>query len=294
MTPRPRAQQHDARPRPPRRRPRATSERRRCFAVHATRHYCPCMRVAIVSDIHGNRRPSRRCSTTSAASSATRSGASATSSATAPTRTPASSSPAGTRRSAWPATTTSPSRRPAARRVLARRGPRGAMDAGDDQRRQPRATWASSSPPTSHAGRRPLPRQPARPGLGVRALRAPGRRAVPRRPAPPRLPDRPLPRRAVLRARRGRPRPGETRGAGDELDISSGRVAAQPGLASASRATATRAPPGCCSTPTSGWPAGGAPSTTSRGAAAAIRAAPPARLAGRAPAVRAVSPSRAF
>ena len=38
---------------------------------------------------------------------------------------------------------------------------------------------------------RPLPRQPARSGLGVRALGA-ARRAVPRRAAPPHLPDRPL------------------------------------------------------------------------------------------------------
>ena len=54
-------------------------------------------------------------------------------------------------------------------------------------------------------GRRPVPRQPARPGLGVRPLGHAGGR-VPGRPAAARLPDRPLPRRLLLRAQRRRDR----------------------------------------------------------------------------------------
>ena len=66
------------------------------------------------------------------------------------------------------------------------------------------AFLAALEPPGAADERRPLPRQPARPDLGVRAQRAAGR-AVPGRPATERdLPDRPLPRRAVVRAARGR------------------------------------------------------------------------------------------
>ena len=63
----------------------------------------------------------------------------------------------------------------------------------------------------------------------------------------------------------GEPTTGSTRREGDELDISRRRVADQPRAAPASRATATRAPPGCCSTPRPGPRAGAARSTTSPG-----------------------------
>ncbi len=59
------------------------------------------------------------------------------------------------------------------------------------------------APSSARGGGRALPRQPARPGVGVRAL-APAGRAVPRRAAPPGLPHRPLPRRPLLLARGGR------------------------------------------------------------------------------------------
>ena len=60
--------------------------------------------------------------------------------------------------------------------------------------------------PTQPRGvRRPVPRQPARSGVGVRALAAAGR-AVPRRAAAPRLPDRSLARGAVVLARCRAPR----------------------------------------------------------------------------------------
>ena len=54
-------------------------------------------------------------------------------------------------------------------------------------------------------GRRALPRQPARPGVGVRALAAAGR-AVPRRAQAPDRVHRPLPHGALVRARRRRAR----------------------------------------------------------------------------------------
>ena len=53
------------------------------------------------------------------------------------------------------------------------------------------------------AGVGPVPREPARPGLGVRALDLAGRR-MPRRAAAARVPDRPLPRGVLLRAQRRR------------------------------------------------------------------------------------------
>ena len=70
--------------------------------------------------------------------------------------------------------------------------------------------------PAGRGGRRrPLPRQPARPGLGVRALDA-ARRAVPGPPGPPRLPRRPLPRGAVVRAPGGRAGDGRAAARGHE------------------------------------------------------------------------------
>ena len=61
-------------------------------------------------------------------------------------------------------------------------------------------------PARPRGGRRPVPREPPRSDLGVRALAAPGR-AVPRRSAAPGLPDRALARGAVVLARRTASRP---------------------------------------------------------------------------------------
>ena len=70
----------------------------------------------------------------------------------------------------------------------------------------------SLQPAGAGGARGPLPRQPARPGLGVRALDAAGG-AVPGRPATPHLPDRPLPRGALVRAPRAASSPPASRGA---------------------------------------------------------------------------------
>ncbi len=93
---------------------------------------------------------------------------------------------------------------------------------------------------------RALPRQPARPGLGVRALDAAGR-AVPGRPASACLPDRPFPRRALVRSPRGRA--GDRRAASRRHASSTSRRASgcSTRAASASHATATRGRRGCCS-----------------------------------------------
>ncbi len=71
----------------------------------------------------------------------------------------------------------------------------------------------------------------------------------------------------------GMPATGEKRAERDAARSRRRRVAARTPAASASRATATRAPPGCCSTPTPGRPPSTAPNTTSR--------RPPPRSAGR-------------
>ena len=71
---------------------------------------------------------------------------------------------------------------------------------GDDRARDARVPGQARARPPRRGGR-PVPRQPARSGLGVRALAAAGR-AVPRRPAPPGLPDRPFARGAVVLAGR--------------------------------------------------------------------------------------------
>ena len=87
-----------------------------------------------------------------------------------------------------------------------------------------------------------------------------------------RLPDRPLPRRAlVLRARASR-RPARRARADEELDIATANGCSTR-AASASRATATRAPPGCCSTSTAWRAIYRRTEYDVAGAAAAIRAA---------------------
>ena len=97
--------------------------------------------------------------------------------------------------------------------------------------------------------RRPLPRQPARPGLGVRPQRA-ARRAVPRRRRAARLRSIGHSHVALSFVRpggRGRHRRARAR-RGEVADLASGEWLSTP-AASASRATATRARRGCCSTP---------------------------------------------
>ena len=78
-------------------------------------------------------------------------------------------------------------------------------------------------------GRRPLPREPARPGLGVRALDdrspTPAWTRWARAWAPSATPTW----RSTSRARRGRDRPASTRAGGTELDISHGDWMINPG-----------------------------------------------------------------
>ena len=132
---------------------------------------------------------------------------------------------------------------------------------------------------------RALPRFPARPGVGVRAVARPGRR-VHRHPGRAGQPRRALARRPVLRHVGG---PSAARGAG-RGDRATGRGARRPGrgryqarpveraagcstpAASASRATATPGPPGSSSTPTPGMPPTTGSTTTIDRAADAITA----------------------
>ena len=82
-------------------------------------------------------------------------------------------------------------------------------------------------PQNARRAGRALPRQPPRPGVGVRPLAAAGR-AVPRRPGPADLADRPFPRGAVVLALPGDSghRPDPRRRGGAEPDRR--RVADQP------------------------------------------------------------------
>ena len=145
--------------------------------------------------------------------------------------------------------------------------------------RDPRVPGQARARPPRGA-RRPVPRQPPGSDLGVRALAAPGR-AVPRRSDAPRLPDRALARRAVVLPRRRRighrADPGRRRAARSDR----GRVADQP----RQRRTAPRRRPpraaGSSSISRAGSASTAAPSTTSRG--------PPRRSAR--PACRTRSPS---
>ena len=161
-----------------------------------------------------------------------RSGASATWSATAPSPTPARRWSASAATSAWSATTTSrcsarstspPSRRPPRRR-----------SSGPGRRRRPETLEFLARPRAGGRarGRRPLPRLPARPDLGVRALDRPGR-SRPRRPGGADRPDRPLPRRALLHPARTAARRGYAHGAqagdGALLDLDDGAWLLNPG-----------------------------------------------------------------
>ena len=163
------------------------------------------MRVAIVSDIHGNRHAFEAVLDAVADSPAAPScGAWATSSATAPILTPASSSPARTRRSAWPATTISA----CAGAIPLEQFSRGAalaatLDAGDDLARRRRAYLDALEPQNLdqpvglyHASPRdPIWEyvlSPLQAELCLDAQQAADRA------------DRPLPRRAVVLALPGR------------------------------------------------------------------------------------------
>ena len=149
--------------------------------------------------------PSRRCSRRSTARRRTRSGASATSSATA--REPNGCCAAGRRarrRSALPATTTSAcSARSPLDRLQRRCRPRRPLDAGRARRPTARACLEPLRPSAAPRGGRALPREPARPGLGLRPQRAGRAARAPRGDDRAARPGRPQPRPARDR-RRGR------------------------------------------------------------------------------------------
>ena len=110
--------------------------------------------------------------------------------------------------------------------------------------------------------RRPLPRQPARPGLGVRPLGGDRARRAARRREPDRL-RRPQPRPARDLVRRRDGRRGHRRGRAARWSSATSAGSSIPGR-SVSRATATRAPPGSSSTWTEAVPRSAASSTRSR------------------------------
>ena len=107
-----------------------------------------------------------------------------------------------------------------------RRGAGGRLDAGGDRARPPRVP-GTLRPQLDHRRRRPLPRQPARPGLGVRRRRA-ARRAVPGPPAGPHRADRAQPHRAVVRPRGRRSRRPARRAATARRRHQRGLLAAEP------------------------------------------------------------------
>ena len=178
------------------------------------------MRVAIVSDIHGNRHAFEAVLDAIEASSCRGD--------VVPWRPRRLRGRAGRVRRAGAAVCRDlPGRQPRSRRprgasaraVLARRGAGGALDPGDDIGPRPASTWTSSSRQNLEEAVGLLPRQPPGPDLGVRAVAVAGR-AVPRRPAPPRLP------RSAIRTSRCRSRgaavqsaTGQTRAADEELDL---------------------------------------------------------------------------
>ena len=158
-----------------------------------------------------------------------------------------------------------------ARRVLPRGEPRGAVDPGGDRAREPRLP-RRAAPARAGGLDRPLPRQPARPRVGVRALGA-ARRAVPGPPARPHLPDRPFARGALVRAPRGRARHRRAAARGRAARPLQRRMAAEPRQR---RAAARRRPArllAAAGPRRPDAPPSGAPTTTSP--------APPARSARR-------------
>ncbi len=214
--------------------------------------------------------PSKRWPRRSSGSPPTRSGASATSSATVRSRTRAASGPPA-RHAGLPGGESRPGRARGARpgQLLARRGGGRACWTRADAPGRP-ARLPRGSPVERRARRRrPVPREPARPGLGVRPDVGGGPRVDARRA------DRPDARRAQPRPARGRrTATGELGGhAGGRNRARSDRGAhgcSTPGR-SVSRATATRTPRGCCSTSTRATPPSGAFPTTSPRTQAEIR-----------------------
>ncbi len=228
------------------------------------------MRVAVVSDIHGNRHAFEAVLDAVESRPARSSGASATWSVTAPIRTPAWRSPASTPRSAWPATTTS------------------ACAA--------RCRWSSS--PAARRWRRPGPgtRSASRPASTSTASARQLEESVGLYHASPRDPVweyvlSPLqaelcldvqPQRVSLIGHShvalsfsrfpGAPATGQTRAADEELDLKRANGWSTP-AASASLVTAILAPPGSSSTSTSGGRSTGGPITTSP--APPLRSGPP-------------------
>ncbi len=119
-------------------------------------------------------------------------------------------------------------RRHPLRPVLPRRRAGGPLDRRDDRpanARLPRRAGAAAA----RRGRRPVPRQPARPDLGVRAL-PPAGGAVHGRADAPRRVHRALPRRAVVLAREtARRRPARPARREREIDARSGEWLLNPG-----------------------------------------------------------------
>ena len=120
-------------------------------------------------------------------------------------------------------------RRAGDRGVLARRRDQRPLDA-QGHRATRTASSSTASSPRARTRRRPLPREPARPGLGVRPDRA-ARQALPRRRAPADRAHRPLAHRPRVRprvARRARPSSSAARG-GDHADLAEGEWLLNPG-----------------------------------------------------------------
>ena len=233
------------------------------------------MQVAILSDIHGNRHAfeavlARRPS----AAARRRSGAWATSSATAPTPTTASRSRASTARSCL-----------AGNHDLAVTGDLVARRVLRAAPRSPRAGRRRSSTPSTAIlaglaapagpmrGHRPLPRQ-------SRATRS-GSTSSPR--CSPSCASTPSPSASALVGHshvalsfvrpEGEPATGGAPRRATRSPTSAAASGSSTPAASASRATAIRAPPGCCSTPTRWTATWRRAEYDIAGAAAAIRAA---------------------
>ena len=114
------------------------------------------------------------------------------------------------------------------RRLHRRRGRRGALDDRASSG-EPQARVAARAPALRGArGRRALPRQPARPGLGLRAQRAGGADQHPRDDGARRA-RRPQPRRARARLGRRRSSPAAWRPTGTEIDLAGRRWLLNPG-----------------------------------------------------------------
>ena len=156
------------------------------------------MRVAVISDIHANLHALEAVLAEIDARRPTRCGASATSSATAPRPNECCAIVASAPTSASSATTTS-SRSADRHRGLQPRGGRPRRAGRDAPRRPTRAPSSSRSAERRRRARPALPRERARPGLGVRPHRRGGARDAPADDRAGRA-RRPQPRRARAHA----------------------------------------------------------------------------------------------